>query len=92
MDKKCHQDLGLLEKDKAVNCQLQFNIIHALIKVCPGHYGSTKERQTSDLQVTRKLSRSGTELVSKGQQEVADEELEKEYCSKNSTMDIDCLL
>ena len=32
-----------MEEDKAVNCQLKFNMIHVLIKVCPGHYGNTKE-------------------------------------------------
>lgn len=41
----CHQeDLGLMEKHKAKNCQLQFNVTHNLIKVYLGHYEITKQR------------------------------------------------
>lgn len=54
--------------------------------------GVQKRGRPQTCRVTRKLSRSDTELVSKGQQEVAGEELEKEHCSKDCTVDTDYLL
>ena len=51
----CHQDSGQLEKDKAVNYQVQFNVIHAL-KKCAQDMGAQKKRQTSDLQGQEKAS------------------------------------
>lgn len=67
----CHQDLGLMEEDKAKSCQLQFNITHALIKVYLGHYEITKQRQISNQQDKEKAFQKYAELDCKGKQEVA---------------------